>query len=349
MNIGRKYRCSECGKDIISNYLFTFDRLTCPHCGKETFVPENAMHTSEPSNITGSGTNTHLPQTDDQSTEALRTTSSTMEQQYYSKRIKIEEPKKETNLEELEKDYKYKDKTFFSEKAIAVAMYIGGPLAVGLLLRQNYNMMEKQDKAKLSLFGGVFAMLVFIGFSLFWEIDDRLVSRILRIIPSILTYYLVIYLMGKQLKIHRKLGYKLRRWYETLGHSLFAMIVVILIVVGLAMFMPPMDDDYIRVGEFNSYMFYDESLNQEELDLFKEALLKAGIFNQSEEIYVKVDKDENGYRLMIPVDSEYWSDLEIIEYLKVLKTFLNSNYFNEGIGIYMFEETWSGKIIKKEI
>jgi len=60
-----------------------------------------------------------------------------------------------TEQENLTKNLK-----FYSQKAIGIATFIGGPLAAGYLIRENYLSLEKPNEAKKSLIIGIISTIL---------------------------------------------------------------------------------------------------------------------------------------------------------------------------------------------
>jgi hypothetical protein len=111
-------------------------------------------------------------------------------------KIQFEKPKNELN----------QGLRFYSQKAIALATYFGGPLAAGVLVRQNFINLGKEESGKNALITGIVStLLLFVGL---FSVPDHIIDKIPNAaIPAIYTgiiYLIVERLQGQTLKIHKE-------------------------------------------------------------------------------------------------------------------------------------------------
>ncbi len=96
-------------------------------------------------------------------------------------------------------------KKFFSQKAITIATYFGGPAAAGYLMKKNYQAVNQDDKAKKAFIIGVISTLLI--FVIIFSIPERIMDEIPNaFIPMIYTgiiYLIVETLQGDMLKEHK--------------------------------------------------------------------------------------------------------------------------------------------------
>lgn len=93
----------------------------------------------------------------------------------------------------------------YSQKAISFATYFGGPLAAGILARQNFLHLGKEKEGMYALIIGI--LLTFLIFAAIFSIPESIADKIPNaLIPAIYTglIYLVLEkLQGKELKAHK--------------------------------------------------------------------------------------------------------------------------------------------------
>jgi hypothetical protein len=94
----------------------------------------------------------------------------------------------------------------YSQKAFGLATFLGGPLAAGLLARQNFKTLGNDDYAKLSLIIGVVStILIFGGLAMVPDtIIDKIPNAILPAIYTAIIYFIIEKLQGKELAEHKK-------------------------------------------------------------------------------------------------------------------------------------------------
>jgi hypothetical protein len=95
---------------------------------------------------------------------------------------------------------------FYSQRAITIASYFGGPLAAGYLIRQNFINLGKEDYGKYSMFIGIIStLLIFIGiFSIPEHIINKIPNPLIPLIYTGIIYLINEKLQGKDLKEHKE-------------------------------------------------------------------------------------------------------------------------------------------------
>ena len=96
----------------------------------------------------------------------------------------------------------------YSQKAILIATYIGGPLAAGILVRKNYiNLEKKQLGLKALIIGVISTFVVFFGvFSLPENLIEKIPSPFIPLIYVGITYFIVNKIQGQELSDHKRDG-----------------------------------------------------------------------------------------------------------------------------------------------
>jgi len=94
----------------------------------------------------------------------------------------------------------------YSQKAIGIATFFGGPLAAGILVRRNYINLGKEVYGKHALSIGIIStFLLFVGiFSMPEHIMAKVPNTILPAIYTAIIYLVVEKLQGRELKEHKR-------------------------------------------------------------------------------------------------------------------------------------------------
>lgn len=98
------------------------------------------------------------------------------------------------------------NKKFYSQRAISITTFFGGPLAAGILIRENFKSLNKEKQGKNALFIGIAStILIYTGlFALPEQIIDKLSSAIIPAIYTGIIYWIVEKTQGKILKSHKE-------------------------------------------------------------------------------------------------------------------------------------------------
>ena len=108
---------------------------------------------------------------------------------------------------EIEQENPTQDINLYSQKSIGVATFIGGPIAAGYLVMQNFKELDKPDDGKKAFIIGVLSTIVmYIGIFMIPEaILDKIPNAIIPAVYTLIIYLIVDKLQGKELNEHKLL------------------------------------------------------------------------------------------------------------------------------------------------
>lgn len=144
----------------------------------------------------------------------------------------------------------------YSQRAISIATYFGGPLAAGILARQNFINLGRKDLGKNSIFLGIVStILLFAGlFSVPEEILDKVPSAVIPLVYTGIIYLVIEKYQGKDLKEHKKNNGPFYSAWKASGIGAVCMLILLGGILGFA-FLSPEDFDTTKydngIAEFN--------------------------------------------------------------------------------------------------
>lgn len=119
-------------------------------------------------------------------------------------------------------------KKFYSEKAISIATYIGGPLAAGYLIQKNFETLEQPDKARKSLIIGIISTIVL--FAGIFAIPEVIIDKIPKfLIPAVYTgiiFFIVNRIQGETLKNHKESNGEFYSGWKAAGIGAIALVII---------------------------------------------------------------------------------------------------------------------------
>ncbi|MBN2884319.1 hypothetical protein JXE04_00080 [Patescibacteria group bacterium] len=119
-------------------------------------------------------------------------------------------------------------KRFYSQRAITIATYFGGPLAAGYLVKKNYETLEQPDNARKSLIIGIVStILIFAGiFSIPEDIIDKIPNALIPLIYTGIIYLIVERVQGENLKNHKESGGEFYSGWKAAGVGAITMLIL---------------------------------------------------------------------------------------------------------------------------
>jgi len=152
-------------------------------------------------------------------------------------------------------------KKLYSQRAIAIATFFGGPAAAGYLMKKN---LEELDKAsvglKIYITGIVVTILIFSGISLMPDhVIDKVPNSIIPAIYTLIVYLIAEKMFGQTLKDHASAGGTFYNNWKAAGIGAVFM-VILLAMIFSAVFI----DNLLKKSNF------DAATYDQQIDLFVE-------------------------------------------------------------------------------
>lgn len=155
---------------------------------------------------------------------------------------------------------------FYSQRAISTATFFGGPLAAGILIRQNFINSGKDEYGKYALYIGIFSTILL--FAILFSIPEQIINKIPSfIIPAIYTgiiYLIVEYYQGQTLKNHKEKHGQFYSGWKAAGIGAICTIFIMLGVFGY-IYTAPEDFD---TSKYNNGMAEFQKNEEKALELF---------------------------------------------------------------------------------
>lgn len=131
-----------------------------------------------------------------------------------------------------------KNLKLYSQKAIGLATFIGGPIAAGYLIRENYLSLDKPDEGKNALLISIVAtVLLFTGIFMIPEsIMDKVPNQIIPMIYTGIIYLIVEKIQGELLNKHKENEYAFYSRWNAAGIGLISLVILLSGIFGYLYF-----------------------------------------------------------------------------------------------------------------
>lgn len=183
-------------------------------------------------------------------------------------------------MNEQENVNETKNLKFYSQKSIGLATFIGGPLASGYLIRENYLSLNKPDEGKKALFIGIIATIVIFGgiFMLPEAIIDKLPNQLLPLIYTGIIYLIVEKIHGTVLNQHKENGNEFFSGWKAAGIGFISLIILAIGIFGYIYLSPDgaeiekynIEFSKFSKNETESLIFYDHLKTESDSLLIQE-------------------------------------------------------------------------------
>lgn len=127
-------------------------------------------------------------------------------------------------------------KKLYSQRAITIATYFGGPAAAGYLVKKNYEAYDQSEKGKKAFIIGIIStLLIFAGiFSIPEHIIDKIPNVLIPAIYTGIIYLIVEKIQGQWLKEYKESGGKFYSGWKATGIGAIFMVILLAMIAGTA-------------------------------------------------------------------------------------------------------------------
>lgn len=237
----------------------------------------------------------------------------------------------------------------FSVPSIALASFLGGPLAAGWLLSANYRRLDEPRSARNALIQAALATAALVG--LMVGLPAAWVAYIpgftLPLLYTGLIWVLAERLQGRALAAHFARGGQRHSLWRAVLVSLVAAlpVAVVLLLAGLIVELPPpfaFEGEAVPYGESGDMIYQAEGVPASSTKMVGRILTEEGVFVDQRFDLAGLTRDTDGTEVAIPVPLSSWSDLGILAGLRRSSDRLNSEGQMGPVRIVLVHQGVSG-------
>lgn len=191
----------------------------------------------------------------------------------------------------------------YSEKAIRLGTFLGGPLVAGYFMAENFKVFGDFNKVKNTWIITILSTLII--FSLIFMIPEniKIPNIIFPLIYMGIAAYLVKKYQEKNIIQHTQNGGKEFNGWRTAGISLIGCILTIATILGIAFFSEAtngrLTESTKTYGALNHEIVYQNNITENEVDKIAKAFEKETFFDNSFTKYIYLEKIDNNYEISI--------------------------------------------------
>ena len=237
----------------------------------------------------------------------------------------------------------------FSVPSIALASFLGGPLAAGWLVSVNFRRLGEPRSARNALIQGVLATAALLGLMIglptAWV--ETIPGFTLPLLYTGLIWYLAERYQGRVLTAHfARGGQRHSLWRAVLVSLLAALpVAVFLLLAGLVVPMPPpfeFDGEPVAYGEAGDRIYQGEGVTTGVTEMVGRILTEEGVFSDGRIDLAGLSQGVDGYVVEVPVPLSSWSDRGILAGLRRASDRMNQEGGAGSFGIVLVHHGVSG-------
>jgi len=227
----------------------------------------------------------------------------------------------------------------YTEQAIAIATFIGGPLGGSYLISLNYMLLGDEEAGQRAIKWGLAAtVLVVLAFFLMPEpVSEAVPNIVYNMAFTALFYYLAKRLQGANLAAHRQLrGRFITRW-RAVGVGLISAVAAALVTFSITAFLPAEEEHKVKFGSAGHEIYFDDkTVTAEEARKVAYFLADHDFFGYYQKKEVLVEQSKWVYKVLIPASEEDFNNSSILGYYRLVQADLDSAGFEKRVQLMLF-------------
>lgn len=209
----------------------------------------------------------------------------------------------------------------YKDRAVWVGALLGGPLAAGYIIAENFKAFNQPDKAKKTWIYTIIATIVIFGGIFSIPDSVKIPNQIIPLIYTGIAYYLMQHFQGANITAHINAGGQLHSWWRTISVGLVGL-AIILIAVFFIVFM--IDNATVTTKTYgvikHEIAFDKNNISENEVNKIADGLTKTTFFDESVTKYVYAKKVNDSFEISISCDKSVTSDPEALQLFVELRT-----------------------------
>ncbi|WP_439185887.1 hypothetical protein [Carboxylicivirga taeanensis] len=216
----------------------------------------------------------------------------------------------------------------FTNKAISVATFFGGPIAAGFLISKNYKRFGNENAARNSIFIGILStILMFAGIFMIPEnIIDKIPQQLIPLIYTAIIAGLVEKLQGQKIKdFLANEGQKASNW-QAAGYGLIGLMIIATFIVAVIFVIPTEGYEKNIIVDENINLHYSKDIEDLKSERIASVIKQSGFMEGSEGADLFLNTERNFYRLRFVLpDTSVLSDSMLLSDFNGFENYLNYN------------------------
>jgi len=191
----------------------------------------------------------------------------------------------------------------YSEKAIRVGTFLGGPIVAGYFIAENFKVFGDFTKVRNTWIISIISTILIFSLIFMIPEDINIPNVLFPIIYMGIAAYFTKKYQEKDIAQHIENGGEEFNWWRTIGISIIGCILTISVLLGIAFFNDAangaLTESTKTYGAMNHEIAYQNNINENEVDKIAQAFEKTTFFDDAITKYVYLKKVNNVYEISI--------------------------------------------------
>lgn len=215
----------------------------------------------------------------------------------------------------------------YKDRAVWLGAFLGGPLAAGYIIAENFKAFNQPDKAKKTWIYTIIATIIIFGGIFSMPDSVRIPNQIIPLIYTGIAYYLVQHFQGANITAHINAGGQFHSWWRTLSVGLVGLAIILIAVFSIVF----LTDNAAETDTTKTYgamkheiSFDKNNISETEVNKIADGLTKTTFFDEAVTKYVYAKKVKSDFEIYISCDKSITNNSEALQPFVQLRTELQT-------------------------
>lgn len=223
----------------------------------------------------------------------------------------------------------------YKDRAIWVGTFLGGPLAAGYMIAENFKTFNDIDKAKKTWIYTIIATIVIFGGIFLIPDNVKIPNHVIPLIYTAIAYYLVQHYQGNNISTHLSLGGPLHSWWRTIAVGIIGLVVIAIPIFAFVLLSDSIDNASISTqtyGIMKHEIAFDKSnISEAEVNKIADGFTQTTFFDEEVTKYVYAKKANGKYEITISIVEGIANDSQALQPFISLRNDLQALFPNNII------------------
>lgn len=218
----------------------------------------------------------------------------------------------------------------YKDTAVSVGTFLGGPMAAGYLVGENYKTFGERGKRWAAFAIGIAATVLLFSLLFFVPYLDKIPNMVFPVVYTWITYFIVRLLQGEEINAHIRKGGAAHGWLRVIIVSILAAALTLAGVVGVAFLAGDFSDKSTATNSDNfttktygtikhEILFEKDNISEIEVNKIAAALTKTGFFDSEKQKSTDAKKVGSSYEINLYCNDTIKTDPETVGYFIELR------------------------------
>jgi uncharacterized membrane protein len=240
-------------------------------------------------------------------------------------------------------------KKVYNDRTILAGTFLGGPLAAGYFISENFKIFNESDKVKITWIVAILTTILLLTGLLLIHGVEKIPVQLIPFCYTIITYFLVKHFQRDKIKDYvSNEGPVYSIWRVSLIGIVSSVITILPVFIIVYFTNPILTTSTKTYCALHHEILYNKpNISEAEVDKVAIGLTRASFFDEVQKKSIFLQKVNNSFEISIPVIDNAWDKAEAVSYFVQLRKDMQAQFLDKKIVINLCLDTDISNVKKR--